>query len=306
MEALLRHLLGEDPRDIEVPDLVAWWDSHDAARGRFARPLETAVAAGFRADRLGYAFASGYVCALEHLLPELGGVPAALAVTESAGNRPRDITTTLTAEGDAFRLSGEKTFVTLGEAADQLVIIARDASETERVALVAVRIPRSRVGVTLVPAAPAAFVPEIPHSRATFAGVRVTAEERLDGDGYLAIMKPFRTVEDIFVHAAILGLLVRYGRQAVWPHGVIERLVSAIVALGGIADLPPLAPTTHLALAGVLETTGRFLDGELPSLAQQLPPTARERLFRDAAIFGVAARARAQRRVTAWASLAPA
>ena len=108
------------------------------------------------------------------------------------------------------------------------------------------------------------------------------------------------------MHAAILGLLVRYGRVAVWPHGVIERLVAAIVALGTVATLPPLASTTHIALAGILETTGRFLDGELPALAQQLDADTRDRLFRDAAIFGVAGKARAQRRVTAWASLAPA
>jgi hypothetical protein len=269
------------------------------------RPLDAAVAAGFRADRLGYAFASGYVCALEHLLPDLGGVPAALAVTEAGGNRPRNIETTLAPEGDAFRLSGEKSFVTLGAAAEQLIIIARDATVTDRVALVAVRIPTARVGLTLVQAPATPFVPEIPHSRATFAGVRVDAEERLAGDGYLTLMKPFRTVEDVHVHAAILGLLVRYGRLSVWPHGVIERLVAAIVALGSIATLPPLAATTHIALAGVLETTGRFLDAELPGLAQQLEPDARERLFRDAAIFGVAGKARAQRRVTAWAGLAP-
>lgn len=302
----MRHLLGEDPRATDVPDLNAWWDLHDEVRGRFDRPYEAAVAAGFRADRLGYAFASGYVCALEHLLPDLQGAPAALAVTEAGGNRPRDIETTLTPEGDAFRLSGEKSFVTLGAAADQLVIVARDATERERVSLVAVRIPRGRVGVTLEPCDPTAFVPEIPHSRAILAGVRVDPEERLPGDGYLTLMKPFRTVEDIHVHAAILGLLVRYGRVAVWPHGVIERLVAAIVALGTVATLPPLASTTHIALAGILETTGRFLDGELPALAQQLDADTRDRLFRDAAIFGVAGKARAQRRVTAWASLAPA
>jgi hypothetical protein len=305
VEALLRHLLGEDPRDTNVPDLATWWDRHDDVRGRFTVPFEAAVAAGFRSDRLGYAFASGYVCALEHLLPELGGVPAALAVTEAGGNRPRNIETTLTPEGGAFRLSGEKSFVTLGAAAEQLVIIARDATVTDKVSLVALRIPRARVGLTLEDAPPTSFVPEIPHSRATFAGVRVDREERLAGDGYLTLMKPFRTVEDVYVHAAILGLLVRYGRIAVWPHGVIERLVAAIVALGSIATLPPLAATTHIALAGVLETTGRFLDAELPGLAQQLEPETRERLFRDAAIFGVAAKARAQRRITAWAGLAP-
>lgn len=305
MEALLRHLLGEDPREAEVPDVAAWWNRHDAIRARFDRPFEAAVAGGFHADRLAYAFASGYVAALEHLLPELGGAPAALCVTEKAGNRPRDVETTLTPEGDAFRLSGEKTFVTLGAAAEQLVVIARDTSQVGRIALVAVRIPRSRVGVSLETRELTPFVPEIPHSKATFASVRVTPEERLAGDGYLNVVKPFRTVEDIHVYAAILGLLVRYGRLAMWPHGVVERLVSTVVTLSGIAALPPLAATTHIALAGVLETTGRFLDGELPALAQQLDETARDRLFRDAGLFGVASQARAQRRVTAWATLAP-
>ncbi len=305
METLLRHLLSEDPNVAEVPDLSAFFHQHESVRARFDVPFDAAVAGGFGADRIGYAFAAGYVSALEHMVPSLAGVPAGLCVTEAKGNRPNDMETTLSREGDAFRLSGEKTFVTFGAQAEELLVIARQGELSGRANLVAVRIPSHRVGVSLVERDPTPFAPEIPHAKALFASVRVAADEVLEGDAYVNLVKPFRTVEDIHVHAAILALLLRFGRQAAWAHGVLERLLSTLVALRAISVLPALSPATHLALAGVLDTTGRFLDAELPALAQDLPVPDRDRLFRDAALFGIAAQARAKRRVTAWAALTP-
>ena len=61
------------------------------------RRAEQALLGGFDADRVGWAFASGYQAALRALLPELpADAVAAFCVTEESGNRPRDIHTRIT------------------------------------------------------------------------------------------------------------------------------------------------------------------------------------------------------------------
>ncbi len=54
----------------------------------FETTVDRALAGGSAADRLGYAFASGYTEALRALVPGLTGV-AALCATEEGGNQPR-------------------------------------------------------------------------------------------------------------------------------------------------------------------------------------------------------------------------
>ena len=310
MSDLLDHLLADAPpvsAEQDGPSLRAWWDRHEQIRARFPNTIDLAVAAGFAADRVAFAFASGYAAALTRVDAVAADAPTALCITEAEGNRPRDIHAALTAEGEHFRLSGEKTFVTLGEQAESLWIAARmgaDENAAARPKIRVVRVPASRVGITLEARPTTPFVPEIPHARVKLAGVRVEASEFIPGDGYLGVVKPFRTLEDTHVHAAVLGLLIRFGRLHEWPHHAIERLLMSVLALRSIGEREPLDPRAHIALAGVLDHFGRFLDGELPSLAERLPEADRERLFRDAPLFSIAQSVRKKRRLTAWAQLA--
>src|SRR5436305_889000 len=78
----------------------AWWPRHlGAVAGLDA--IESAVASGFHADRVGFAFAGGYHAALRRLVPSLDAEHlAALAATEEGGARPSAIRTTLERDGE--------------------------------------------------------------------------------------------------------------------------------------------------------------------------------------------------------------
>ncbi len=108
---------------------------------------------------------------------------------------------------------------------------------------------------------PTSFVPEVPHARVRLEGVRVAASAVFEGDAYVRIVKPFRTIEDIHVHAATIAYLVAEARRRGWAPAWIERSAMLLHALGRIATLDPLASETHVALAGAL-ATGETLVGE--------------------------------------------
>src|SRR4051812_7923256 len=93
--------LLERPSPIaECSDVAAWWPRWQALAALTNDPFERATRGGAHADRIGWAFASGYQAALRALDPTIpDDVVAALCVTEADGNFPRAIRTTLTPEG---------------------------------------------------------------------------------------------------------------------------------------------------------------------------------------------------------------
>ena len=233
-------------------------------------------------DRLGYAFRDGYAAALRALVPGLGELEVvAFCATEEAGAHPRAIQT----RWDGTRVTGRKLFVTMGTRAERLLVVARDEPGNLHVISVDARAP----GVTLVPMPPTPFAPEIPHAEVRLEGAPGIA---LPGDGYSNYMKPFRTVEDIHVFAAAIGYLMSLGRRIGWAPVVIARLAALGASLAHLAELDPLAPTTHLALAGVLDL-GRALFAELDFTV--VPEEERARWLRDRPLLEVAGKVRAQR-----------
>lgn len=280
-----------------VDGVEAWLARHLQAGRDLALSVERAMAGGFAADRPGYAFASGLHEALRRLLP---GLPAdrvaALCASEEGGAHPRAIETRLSTEGV---LQGRKQWITLGTRAEILVVIASVGQDDRgRNRLAAVQIPADRTGVTreAMPAPP--FVPEIPHAVVRFEGVRVEADERLAGDGYADLLRPFRTVEDIHVTAAIWGWILGVARRWAWPRPALERAAVVLTALRGLAQADPGHPATHVALGGVL-ALGEPEEG----LWERTDEATRGRWLRDRALLQVAGRARARRLERAWERL---
>lgn len=271
--------------------VAAWW-ARAAPIALRAPPFDLAIEVGARADRLAYAFAGGYLGALNALLPDRDrGRTAALCATEAGGAHPRAIATAL--EGD--RLTGEKTFVTLAEHADDLYVLAKEGERDGRALLVFVRVHADADGVTRtrLPALP--FVPEIEHAAVRFEGAQIA--ERLPGDGWVDYVRPFRTVEDVHVHAALLAFVIACARRWGWPPEVVERGLSILGSLRAIASADPSSPETHLALAGAIDLSAQLV-GSLDWAAA--PEAARARWARDRALLSVASKARAKRRERAW------
>jgi acyl-CoA dehydrogenase len=265
--------------------------SWEALREPTGTTVERAAIGGARADRVAHAFALGYTAALEALF---GEASASLCATEEHGNHPRAIQTRL----HDGRVTGHKTWATLADRATHLFVVATEGSDPAgRPRLRVVRVHKDAPGVTLALSS-AAFVPEVAHARVTLDAV---AGDALPGDGYADYVKPFRTVEDIHVHAALTGYLIGVARE----HGfarVVERLAGVAAALVTLGAADPRSPATHVALAGALATSAAIV-AALEAAWSAGPDDEWTRWQRDRAILKVAAKARGERLARAWNAL---
>ncbi len=305
MSAAISALLSPAPVPLECSSMEAWWPRWREIAAAHPLPFERAVAGGANADRLGWAFASGYQAALRVLEPSLpDDTIAALCVTEAEGNFPRAIKSTLTVDGDGFRLSGEKRWTTLGPGGGLFVVIAREAgSDAARPRLRAARVKSGAPGLTVLAMSPTDFVPEVPHAQIRLENVRVESSDLLAGDAYTRYVKPFRTMEDIHIHAATVAYLGAEARARGWPQDWRERAVALLHALASLARLDPLAPQTHVALAGVLAIGGALIAETEAWWAAAVDDQAARRWARDRKLSGLAGRARTQRLASAWGAL---
>jgi acyl-CoA dehydrogenase len=303
-------LVLASPVDLRPIASVADWDARfaDATRDLDA-PADRALAAGFVADRVAYAFAGGYQAALAQLTkgkldPARAGRVTSLCITEEGGGHPRAVKTALAPLGEGrFSLTGRKQWATGAPLADRLLVAAStglDEAGRNRLRLVAVdaRAP----GVTLEKMPDPPFAPELPHAIVKLDGVEVREADLLPGDGYEAYVKPFRTIEDAHVFLALVGHVVRAARAYGGAREVIELAAATALALREVAVMDPSAAGTHVALAGALEL-GRRLLGEAAQVWSLAPEDVRARWERDRALAGVAERARAERRARAWERL---
>jgi len=310
MNRALIACLQAPPQARTITELGDWWGLWASLRSPDAVPAELAIAGGFAADRVGWAFASGYQAALRALVPELPhDTLAAFCVTEAEGNRPRHIRTTIAAQPDGtLRLDGAKRWTTLGPASTLLLIVgalpapAGSTTPTLRVA----RVPAGTPGLVLQPMPPTRFVPEVPHAQVLMQDVRVRADALLPHDGYDHYVKPFRTIEDLHVTLAVMAYLLREARARHWLAAFTEEVVAALALLLQLADDDVRAASTHIALAGALRIAHRLYADALPLWAAAGDDPAAQRWQRDAALFEVAGSAREQRATRAWERLAAA
>lgn len=308
----LAHALLSTPLDPQpIEHVAAWWPRHLVLASRAETSFDRAVRSGLEADRLAWAFASGYRHALDRLVP---GLPlesmAALAVTEDAGNTPKAIATRLVIEGDRARLTGEKRWTTLGPHATEILVAARvDPPEAPRPMLRIVRVPSNAKGVVITTMPDTPFVPEIPHASVSLKDVDVSIDAVLLGDGYDRYVKPFRTIEDVHVFGAALGHAIRELRlRSVGATDVasvrrtIELALGTITSLSSIAELPVDAPSTHVALAGAI-ALGKDVFAQLDASIATAEDDRAIRLRRDRTLLSVAGSARKKRLERAWEGL---
>ncbi|MFF2086363.1 acyl-CoA dehydrogenase family protein [Nocardia sp. NPDC058176] len=288
-------LLTTEPDDAPAGDLATGWARHRARSAGFANSVDRAAIAGFDSAETGSAFLGGYQEALHALIPALAPDDlAAMCATESGGARPSSMTTTVAGDGT---VTGTKSFATLGPAATCFVVIAKEGVRADgRSSLRTVLVRASAPGITVTPLPELPFVPEVPHATVEFAAA---PGEVLPGDGYADHLKPFRTVEDLHVVAAVLGRLVRVGRQARWPVEPVAQLLAVLAAVRGVSAEDPSSAGAHIALGGVFDMLTR-VRAELAPWWDRVDPVVRSRWERDAPVLGVAGKARAARLTTAW------
>jgi len=292
---------GTSARD--CAEVSAWWAGYRDIVRVWRNPMDRAIVAGYCADRVGWAFASGYQAALHALFP---GAPedriCALCVTEEAGNTPKAIETTLLDR----KLNGAKKWTTLGPDGGLFFVAAKTGESQGRSEIRIVKANSGQPGiqVELMPATK--FVPEVPHARLKFENVAIADDALLPGDGYEQYVRPFRTVEDLHVHGAILAYLIREARRLQWPQAWIERMLAVLFTMERLSSESPSSPSTHLALAGTFAASAELLR-ECESYWEKAgADPAAARWARDRDLLKVAGGIREQRTKRAWERLTPA
>lgn len=297
--------------------LPQWLDTVESCP--FNGHVERALWGGFHADRLGYAFVAGYQAALGRLFEHVsaqqpeGAAPLvayaggrrrlALGATEAGGAHPRAITTRLDKEGGALVLRGEKTFVTLANVADVMLVVAsRGLASDGMNRLRLVRVNTSARGVKIEPRQETPFAPEIPHARVTFDDVVVEPDAVLPGDGYAHWLKPFRTIEDIHVLAAATGYLLGACRAHGWDRTIATELASSALSLVDLGARDPSNALTHVLLAGLFSQSRHLVERLEPWWART-NGEEHDRWLRDRPLLDVAEGVRQRRTQAAFEAI---
>jgi hypothetical protein len=211
------------------------------------------------------AIAAGHQGAIEQLLAQRretslsdGPSPAirAFCVSEERGPHPRWIHTRLAPSGQEYRMIGTKRWATMSPLAHELLVAASVGTQGDRNCLRLVRIPATRAGIAIEPMTehePASTSSRytVPHATITFDQVLVHQHEIFPGDAYHWAIKPFRTLEDIFIPCALLASLLAAGIRRRVARTELETIFSYIVLLHALSVADASDPAVHIALGGV-------------------------------------------------------
>lgn len=257
-------------------------------------PFELAVLGGQAMPTPGLAFLAGYQAALRVLWPSAPDSLGALCASEKRSVRPADMHMRLDIE--ALRLTGSKDFVTGGHEADWLLVAARSEAigDAPQISLAVVYPGEPGVRLDPLPALP--LMPEVGHARLHLDQALC---ERLAGDGWDAYVKPFRSLEDLYVLAALCAWLYGIGRGNGWSQGLMLRLLAL---LGGCAEgsrQSAESPAGHLLLGGLFAQFGEMRNEINKALADTEGEWA-NLWMRDQGILEIASAARAKRLGKAW------
>jgi hypothetical protein len=287
-------LLQPHQRLPAASSLEAWYAALLTRLGT-PSPFELAVLGGRLAATPGLAFLAGYQGALRALWPSAPWSLGALCVTEHKSVRPADMQTRLS----ELLLHGRKDFVTAGDAADWLLVAAREepTGQPVRLALGVVRNGDPGVRIEVLPSLP--LMPDIGHARLHLAGAHC---ERLAGDGWDDYVKPFRSIEDLHVLTAVGAWLYGVGQDSNWPQALQLRLLGLLAGCAEVARQGPTQPATHLLLAGLFAQFAA-LDAELPAAFAAGPADWAALWQRDRGLLSLAASARGKRLANALAAL---
>ncbi len=290
-----QELLSHQPRLPAYPSLDQWYGAL-LERLQQPSPLALAILGGRAAATPGLAFLAGYQAALRALWPSAPWTLGALCVTENKSLRPADMQTRLS----WLHVNGRKDFVTAGDAADWLLVVAREEGPDEdapRVALVVVQTSGPGVRLEQLPALP--FMPDVSHARVQLESAPC---ERLAGDGWSDYAKPFRTIEDLHVLSAMSAWLYGVGQTCDWPQPLQLRLLALLAGCSEVSRLCASSAATHVLLAGLFAQF-EALQVEIDAALAAGPAEWATLWSRDKTVMNVANSARAQRLQKALASL---
>lgn len=280
--------------------LIHWFEQFKSTTADLDSSLDRAVLGGRTSTCMAYAFAAGYQSAIHALFNIADMELSSLCVSEAQGNHPRTIASTLSQYQGHWCLNGSKTFITGGQEARHLYVVCNTGqTENDRPVLKMLTLPANLPGIEITDATVLPFVPEVSHGAAHFNEVQVDQTQILPGDGYQDYVKPFRTLEDIHVFAAILGFLLGQALESKWPTSRIESIFALTITLRSISQMPVSKATTHIALAGCRSQMDSLIE-QVEQDFKQFSPNQYANWQRDKALLTIASKAHVKRTEKAW------
>jgi len=124
----------------------------------------------------------------------------------------------------------------------------------------------------------------------------------LAGDGYTDAIKPFRTIEDLYIGAALTAYNLAVARRFDWPEEAQEDLLLLLAAAMALASGPLDEPVAHLGLASLGRATERLHAAQAVH-HDLVTDEAAVNWLRAGRSSSVALRAKELRRQAAWRRL---
>ena len=303
---------GKALKDKEIENISQWRSLADHHTSGFDKPIEKSIIGGFVADRMAYAFLSGYEFALQKhfpCLPQAG--LTAFCVSEKGGSRPKAINTVLLhdQERGGYILKGQKSFVTCADEAEYLLVAAKLVEADQKnqainedpmrplIKVVLVKANSPGINVEISPAMP--FIPELKKGSLALENLKVSKENVLDGDGYSEFIKPFSCVEGVYVLASISAQFLRLAFLFNWPEKIKAKLLSVIVTLITLEQGDMCSAPAEIVMSGLKEQL-KLITEESKPLWNVLPEHHNKRLLRDGGMLMMSDKAHLTRLERAW------
>ncbi|MFS2202620.1 acyl-CoA dehydrogenase, partial [Pseudomonas sp. Pseusp3] len=156
---------------------------------------------------------------------------------------------------------------------------------------------RDEPGVRVEKLAPIPLMPDISHGRLFLDNALC---ELLAGDGWDAYVKPFRTLEDIYVLSAMTAWLYGIGQDCAWPQSLQLRLLGLLAGCAESSRQPPTSLAGHVVLGGLFAQF-EGLKAEVNEALAGGPAEWAAMWQRDRAVMELAAGARGKRLAKALA-----
>jgi len=299
---LVALLLGSRHPRVECAAPGEWlpvWRAVQSAHAE-AEPFAAAVACALEADRVAWAFFSGYQGAVQAAFrTEVGSLGAFCA--NEAQRKITEIETALGEQDSRLLVRGSKSWVLAGIDDLMLFVLARcDKGPTKGPgSLVVVQLPIRGAGVERERPRAQEVVPELPHCAIRFELAPLAASDVLPGDGYSDHAKPFRLREDVFVTGCVLAYLFAESQAGPWSTQWNQRAIAALSMLEACSRRDPREVDTIILVAGALSLAGDLIR---EAEAQWAPhqQAARDRWLRDKPILALGKDARRQRAIKSW------
>ena len=297
--------------DADINNIDQWQSLLKPVISTTTSSIDRAIIGGFLADRMAYAFLSGYENALQKHFAMLPAQSlAAFCVSEKGGSRPKAMKTTLTQgqNADTYTLNGQKSFVTCAEDAQWLIIAAalteceQNKIEDEiytRPNIKLALIEASTPGLTVTSSKELPFIPEIKKGSLALDNVKVMAENILPGDGYSNYVKPFSCVEGVYIMAATSAFLFRLACLFDWPKSIHEQLLSTLLAVKQLDEGDMSSPVTEIMVSGVKSQLKQITELSKPQWPK-LPEQHLQRLQRDCGMLLMSDKNHLTRLERAW------